>query len=161
MKRTAPGHIKRYHRILRLLPAFFTLVLASALIWTVTGAYVEGVRLRAGGDALGWIFTRERLAARAWAVRASAAALALSSGLCAFLRARCGSPADRSRPERPPCQADPAGAGQAAGARPQRLIRLLLIAAGICGVIAGALNGGLLAVLTKAVNLCTECVGLG
>lgn len=42
-----------------------------------------------------------------------------------------------------------------------RLLRAALYAAAIAMVIAGILNGGMRDVLVKAVNICTECIGLG
>lgn len=39
--------------------------------------------------------------------------------------------------------------------------RLALIAVGVLFVVIGALNGGAWDVLVKAVNICTECIGLG
>ena len=41
------------------------------------------------------------------------------------------------------------------------LIRLIVAAAALIMIIAGICNGGLKDVLVKAINLCTECVGLG
>jgi len=40
-------------------------------------------------------------------------------------------------------------------------IRIALIVAAIVLIIAGILNGGMADVLAKAVNICTECIGLG
>ena len=41
------------------------------------------------------------------------------------------------------------------------ILRYGILAAGIAFVICGLLNGGTQDVLTKAINICTECVGLG
>ena len=40
-------------------------------------------------------------------------------------------------------------------------IRIALIIAAIALIIAGILNGGMADVLSKAINICTECIGLG
>ena len=40
-------------------------------------------------------------------------------------------------------------------------IRLALIVAAIALIVAGILNGGMADVLSKATNICTECIGLG
>jgi len=40
-------------------------------------------------------------------------------------------------------------------------IRTVVIIAAVILIIAGILNGGALDVLVKAINICTECVGLG
>ena len=42
---------------------------------------------------------------------------------------------------------------------PKRFWLILVIAAGLIG--AGIMNGGLRDVLIKAINICTECIGLG
>ncbi|MBR6027892.1 MAG: thioredoxin [Clostridia bacterium] len=41
------------------------------------------------------------------------------------------------------------------------LLRLALLAAAAALIVLGALNGGALDMLQKAVKICTECVGLG
>lgn len=41
------------------------------------------------------------------------------------------------------------------------MIRTVVIIAAVILIIAGILNGGALDVLVKAINICTECVGLG
>ena len=43
----------------------------------------------------------------------------------------------------------------------QRVLRLALLAAAVIFLILGVKNGGLRDVLIKAINICTECIGLG
>lgn len=40
-------------------------------------------------------------------------------------------------------------------------LRILLYAAALLLIVAGILNGGMRDVLIKAINICTECIGLG
>ena len=40
-------------------------------------------------------------------------------------------------------------------------LRAVVVIAAVLLIIAGILNGGALDVLVKAINICTECVGLG
>ncbi|MBR5524012.1 MAG: thioredoxin [Clostridia bacterium] len=40
-------------------------------------------------------------------------------------------------------------------------MRSALLVLGVGAVLYGALSGGWLDVLTKAINICTECIGLG
>lgn len=40
-------------------------------------------------------------------------------------------------------------------------LRILLCAAALLLIAAGILNGGMRDVLIKAINICTECIGLG
>ena len=42
-----------------------------------------------------------------------------------------------------------------------RVARLAIVALAICLIVYGAMSGGTDRVLTKAINICTECVGLG
>lgn len=48
-----------------------------------------------------------------------------------------------------------------ADSRGAAMVRAILLAAAVAMIVAGACNGSLRDVLVKAVNLCTECVGLG
>ena len=41
------------------------------------------------------------------------------------------------------------------------VVRGIVIVIGVSFIIAGALNGGADDVVTKAINICTECIGLG
>ena len=40
-------------------------------------------------------------------------------------------------------------------------VRLLLLAVAVVFIVLGVMNGGLRDVLVKAINICTECIGLG
>jgi len=51
--------------------------------------------------------------------------------------------------------------GTAPTSRQLTLLRLTLLAAGALLLLAGLLSGGTADVLTKAVNICSECIGLG
>jgi hypothetical protein len=41
------------------------------------------------------------------------------------------------------------------------IFRVVFLIAAVAFIIAGVFNGGASAVLSKAINICTECVGLG
>ena len=41
------------------------------------------------------------------------------------------------------------------------ILRAVVLIAAVLLIIAGIVNGGALDVLVKAINICTECVGLG
>ncbi len=43
----------------------------------------------------------------------------------------------------------------------ERLVRCLLLLAAAGLIALGVLNGGMRDVLIKAINICTECIGLG
>ena len=42
-----------------------------------------------------------------------------------------------------------------------RMLRILLLASAAAMIIIGVLNGGMRDVFVKAVNICSECIGLG
>ena len=44
---------------------------------------------------------------------------------------------------------------------PKRILRLFLFAAALLLIVLGVQNGGIRDVLIKAINICTECIGLG
>ena len=43
----------------------------------------------------------------------------------------------------------------------QNVVRVVLAAAAVTLIVLGVLNGGMFDVLVKAINICTECIGLG
>jgi len=48
-----------------------------------------------------------------------------------------------------------------AGEKKYRPYRNAIIIAAVIFIVAGLINGGTVAVLAKAINICTECIGLG
>ena len=134
-------------------------LLCAMLAAGAVGIYMDGAARRASGDATAWIYTREIVTARLWpAIPVGIAALALTVvGLLLGVR-------DESKEK--PSKAVPhgmRGLRPSSQERERRLgvLRLALLAAAIALIVAGALNGSLRDVFYKAVNTCTECVGLG
>ena len=99
-------------------------------------------------------FTRERVAA-VFSVISLPVYLALGlavPGVCLELfqpRKREG--------RRAPCHAT----ALSSGSRSAPAFRLALLAAAVCLLVWGFVTGGAADVLTKAINICTECIGLG
>lgn len=58
-------------------------------------------------------------------------------------------------------QQKPAQDGEAPKRPVSPVLRIVLYAAAIALVVLGVMNGGLRDVLVKAINICTECIGLG
>ena len=48
-----------------------------------------------------------------------------------------------------------------AAEKKHRPYRNAIIVAALIFIVAGLINGGTIAVLAKAINICTECIGLG
>ena len=42
-----------------------------------------------------------------------------------------------------------------------RVLRFVLLALAVCGIVVGALNGEVRTVVTKAINVCLQCIGIG
>ena len=43
----------------------------------------------------------------------------------------------------------------------RNVIRVIIAAAAVALIVLGVMNGGMFDVLVKAINICTECIGLG
>ena len=139
-------------------------LLLQAALWTLLFAllaagamdiYREGAARQAAEGPAAPIYTREGVAARIKPLTPLlAVALCLTAaGLVWGIRDEGGDgPARRSE------------AAQRLRGRPSgavTLLRAALLLAGAACVVAGILNGGLRDVLYKAINICTECIGLG
>ena len=61
----------------------------------------------------------------------------------------------RSAPKRKP---DAAAPEKTTG---RNVIRVIIAAAAVALIVLGVMNGGMFDVLVKAINICTECIGLG
>lgn len=135
------------------LPALMTLLTAAvcaALSIAVLTLYREGLARRAAsGSDLTPIFTWEETAARAKALL-PLLALWLAGALASA--ALIG--------PRPTRSGSVIQAKQRTAHAPNWL-RVLLYVCAAAFITLGALNGGLRDVLVKAVNICTECIGLG
>ena len=128
-------------------------ILAAMLAAAAIGIYREGVARRQAGDALAWIYTREIVAARIAPIAPVFFITLVMTVVCLILGVR---DEKAHLPANVSCQKP-----KAAGERRTVWIRALLLIAAAALIAAGALNGSLRDVLVKAVNLCTECVGLG
>jgi len=143
-------------RIYRIVQAALCALLAALLCAGAVGIYADGVRARGAGDATAWIYTREKAAERL----APIASLALLTLAAAIVGRMLGVQEARM----PAGIVNSQGLKRAAQAGPGRSVRLLraaLLLAAAVFIILGAYNGGARDVLYKAINICTECVGLG
>ena len=140
-------------RILRIVTALLWTALALWLAASAAGLYREGTALREAGDVLAPIYTEEAVAKRlaAAAPLFAAAMLATAAGLV------FGAGKEKPAGKAPKADGDPCPPT----ARHRTAVRAVLLILAAAMIIAGILNGSMKDVLVKAVNLCTECVGLG
>ena len=137
------------------------IAIALLLACGAAGIYREGQALKAA-DPLSFIYTREKAAAvlRPALLLMAACLILTVIGLVKGIRDEKGSgPVKGVRPQK--------GAGVSGGEMPgqgqisQKKLRAALFVLAICFIAAGVLNGSAMDVFGKAVNICTECVGLG
>lgn len=151
------------------------LYINSALygLWAVLMAgsairiYLDGAAYQAQGHPEAWIFTREK-ALEAFGTFAPVLALAVVVTIICVVKGYRDEKQDKP-------VADPELTGiykaerdavrnaetEAAKAKKLRAVKIAVLAAAVVFVIAGILNGSMEDMLIKAINICTECVGLG
>ncbi len=137
------------NKLYLLLQSLVCVLLAVLLIVTVIGIYRGGAAAREENP-LGCIFSREIVAARFGPLAPLfLAALALSAGgLLLGVKDETGlGPVKSGRAVQP--------------ARGGKTLRTVLLAAAVLLMAAGVINGSARDVFSKAVKICTECVGLG
>ena len=138
-------------KVFLIIQSVLYILLAVLLIAAVIGIYREGVAAKAEA-VLAWIFSREKIAESFRLIRplfyitvgVSAAGLILGvkdeKGLKPVKGGRVQNPAPASR---------------------EKILRIVLLIAAVCLLAVGVYNGSAMDVLGKAINVCTECIGLG
>ena len=140
-------------KLFLLLNALLYVLLAVLVAAAAIGLYREGAAVRASGDALFWIFTREKAAQRLSAL-APLLFLALGMSAAGLILGIGADGAKKPAQVQPPFPLP---------AHPRRTaaVRCAVLIAALGMILAGILNGSMRDVLVKAINLCMECVGLG
>ena len=151
------------------------LYINSALysLWAILTAgsavsiYLEGTAYQAQGHPEAWIFTREK-AMEAFGTFAPVLALAVVMTLiCAIKGIRDDS---QDKPVADPDlisiykaerETERDIQAEASKAKRLRAVKIAVLVAAVIFVIAGIRNGSMEDTLIKAINICTECVGLG
>ena len=158
--------MRKFFSFLRILVAAATLAVLALLAWQCVDIFRAG-GLPADPDTNGAglvpVFTREVVAARLAEILPFLAGYILLVGAALVIQAvlrngRAAAPG-RNRPRGNNWQV-PAYADENSGT-PVRAWRIALAAAAVAFIVLGVMNGGLWDVLVKAVNICTECIGLG
>lgn len=146
---------------------------ALCALWVILMAvsairiYLDGAAIKAQGHPEVWIYTQEKAAAAFAAYMPLLLAAIAVTVACYVLRVR---DEKQDMPVRDPDlialykrerETSP-GTGHARADAPfLRKIRAALLALAVVFIIAGIANGSMEDVLIKAVNICTECIGLG
>ena len=144
-------------KIIRLCVTALTLVLTAALIASAVALYLGGLaRREAMQSAAAPLFTREDAARalRRLAPLALAWLAAVAAGLVCGARPRYFGGSRAEKRPRAVMKGQPETRSRVA-------LRAGLYALAALLLVLGALNGGLNDVLVKAINICTECIGLG
>ena len=125
------------------------ILLAALLITAVIGIYRSGSAARAENP-LAWIFTREIVAERFRPIAPLffAAVVLTAAGLILGVKDENG--------------LEPVKSGKVENRAPVgKTLRTVLLIAAVVLIVAGVFNGSARDVFSKAVKICTECVGLG
>lgn len=148
-------------RMLRWLLALATIAVIAALCWQSVDIYASGTAQRTEAGVLlqpiyRWDDVAARLTSLAPLLWGYAAFAAVALVLHAFARANQREPEARRSSPSHKHEAEPIR-----NEKPVRAIRIALYALAFIMVAWGVMNGGLRDVLVKAINICTECIGLG
>ncbi len=151
-------------KVLLWIQAALCVLLFAQLASVFLGIYLEGSAARAAGDVTALIFTREKLGQgllRALPLLASNIAFLLCCLAAGLSGEKAGRPVlTRSLARDPSFFLMRPSADGDAGRSPAVLRAALLVLAAVL-IVHGVFNGSLLDVLYKAINICTECIGLG
>lgn len=144
----------KHRQWMRWIVAAATILVAALLIWQCIDLYRAGSRpenLDASGVPLTPAFTAEKVAAR---LEMLAPALLIYPVLVILAMLLCREPqsseADVKIAQKPGVQSMPVNP-----------LRAILYALAAAFILLGVMNGGWYDVLVKAINICTECIGLG
>ncbi len=142
-------------RVMRAALAVMTVLVCLLLVWQAVDVYVTGNRpenFSAPGVRVEQVYDRADIAARFGRIAPVIYVYIAAVAVGLVWQAAAGE--KKPRPAAiPPAEAKPARHLMAA--------RLVLLGAATALVVLGVANGGARDVLVKAVNICTECIGLG
>lgn len=146
-------------RGLRLLSALAVSVLAAMLIWQCVDIWRTGTAAREAGTALEPVFTAENVADRLRQLACPAlicGAVLLTTGI-----AQAVGPAEKTKRRRSEGRRENEKYHTEENPLVVGWVRWILCTAAVLFILLGVMNGGLYDVLVKAINICTECIGLG
>jgi len=140
-------------RLFKWLTAGMTIICLGLLAWQCMDIYREGAKAAAdsaltSSQMYRWDDIRNRLSAISWPFFCTAIMIAASTWVCR----------KENKVEKPQSRVM-LYQRQRTHASPVLRSSLLVLAAAF--ILLGVMNGGLRDVLVKAINICTECIGLG
>ena len=140
---------------------------AILMVGSAISIYCKGAAYQAQGHPEAWIFTREK-ALSAFGVCAPVLALAVVVTVICVVKGYRDEKQDKPvadpdliniyKKER---AAERDAHAEDAKAKKLRAVKIAILAIAVVFVIAGIFNGSMEDMLIKAINICTECVGLG
>jgi len=151
--------MQKISRLLKIITAAATLLLVIYLGWSCVDVYLVGnsaANMADGGVHIAPVFTREIAAERLSPLLPWVLGYAVLVAVTSFVQSQAAS--DKKRPH----AAKPAEYKKMDAPKISlSVLRLCLAVAAVLLVLLGVANGGAGDVLIKAVNICTECIGLG
>jgi hypothetical protein len=137
-------------KVILIVQSILCVVLAVLLATAVISIYREGLAAKAENP-LAWIYTGEKVAER---FKPIAPLFFLTVGLAVVGLILDVKDENGLKPVK-------GGKVENKGFPGAKTVRMILLIAAVCFVIAGVFNGSAKDVFGKAVKICTECVGLG
>lgn len=146
--------MERLLRIMRLLTALAVLTVVLLVCWQVIDIYADGITADAAGVE---IFRADDINARFEALVAPL----IASGIVIVITAVMHVLAPQKAFSGHFREARVDSSNITVPLKGQNKLRLLILCAAIVFILLGVMNGGAYDVLVKAINICTECIGLG
>lgn len=146
--------MERFNHIMRVLSAVCVLIIAAILCWECIDIYMTSKCDRLVNDS--GIFRLDNIAARFEACKAPLTACMLLIGVSIVL--------DYAASGKAPEAEKHDDRMNLPGVHPpkhQSTLRIMILSTALLFILLGVMNGGAYDVLIKAINICTECIGLG
>ena len=145
----------RLLRIMRVLTAMAVLAVALLICWQAIDIYTDGraANLAAGAD----IFRADDIKARL----KSLAGPLIVSGIVTVVTVVMHAMAPQKAIEGRFREARVYTSNKAAPLKGKCKLQLVILCAAVAFILLGIMNGSAFDVLVKAINICTECIGLG
>lgn len=142
-------------RLMRLLTAIMLVMVISLLCWQTIDIYLDGNDATSAGNEN--IYRADDITARLKGLKAPLCAFAAVGGMTVILHSLAPEKAFSGRFR----DVRVSTSNIAEPLKGHNKHRLLILCTAIVFILLGVMNGGAYDVLVKAINICTECIGLG